>query len=658
MAPRTQDIEVLTPMKGLQYHVPTTVMPKEGASNTDNIRLFNGVVQPAPGYENFGALNTVLGTPMLITEYVENDEDRHLLCFTTKYIYEYDTALGNWAKLTSNLKHLSTCDAIWTASANVTASVEGTIKVEGSGSAKLAIAAAFGTGLAGYIDFAAVDTSAMTYMHFWIRSSVTTASGDLRLAIDNTNACASPLTYYTVPALTADTWTQCEVAIGAGAAAGIVSIGLDVVNDLGAMNVYIDSVNATKPYTGNTTNRWSVAQHIDLFYATNGVDAIQRKDHSGEFLDWAEAVTATYKCRTLAAHADHLVMAYMIEAGVEYPQRVRWTDSGGEVFTGSAGSTETNGSDACVRLKPLGARLACYKENSIVMITAIGGSTVYRFDRPVTGRGILGIDYVTDYGDIHAVTMQDNVYLYDGGSDPKPIGDGIKDEFFRLLTSSAGNYGFMFYDTAVEEIHIFEPADGNTTASYDWVFQASLATWTRRSFTGINAIGTWKTNTSLTFGTASGTFGGASTTFGYRGLGASAPLILAGTSAGTIVQISELVYDNLGAAITKRFDSPDFTAARLAIKADQPVRYIDNRKRWMRMAYEAKGSSITIGYSSDDGQTWNTLKTQTLTNLYKRYFISFDISSEKIRFRFENSSVAGNFYLRWYSVSVIGASEV
>ena len=166
--PRTVDIEVLAPVAGLHYDLPGVEIDKKAATYMQNIRLKQGMVMPSPGYDDFGELNTVLGTPQLITQYVENDGDTHLLCFTTKYIYEYNTTLGNWGNVVSRQKILSECDSVWTASANVTAATEGTIKVNGTNSAKLTIAAAFTTGIAGYINFAAVDTTSCSYIHFWI----------------------------------------------------------------------------------------------------------------------------------------------------------------------------------------------------------------------------------------------------------------------------------------------------------------------------------------------------------------------------------------------------------------------------------------------------------------------------------------------------------
>lgn len=658
--PRTLDLPVVSPTLGLQYNVPTIIQDPRSSPNLQNVRVTNGIIQPAPGYDNHGSLNTVLGTPMLITQYRENDGDVHLLCFTTKYTYEFNTTLLNWGNVVSRQKVLSECDAAWTASANVTASQETTIKVNGTASSKLVIAGAFTTGIAAYEDFAAVNTTTCSYIHFWIRSSITTTNGQLQIVVDNTSACASPLQAYDVPALTADTWTQVEVAIGSGSNAAVISVGLNVATDVGAggATVYIDRVIMADRYTGDEDDRWSVDHYLDKFYATNGVDPITVKDHSAAFDDWAEAVSAGYKCRRLAAFRNHLVMGYMFESGTEYPQRTRWTDSGAVTFGGTAGSTETEGEDEIMNMVPLGNKLAYYKEDSVVLATHIGGSTVYRFDRPLTNSGVISGDLVVAVGELHIFVASDNIYFYAGGQDPVPVGDSIRAEFFRILSDSYIRRGFGYYSPENEEVYLCIPTDGATTPNVIWVLNTLDNTWTLRRKSGIMCIGSYNTVATTTFGDAVGTFGAQTLTFGDRGFSSTAPILLTGNSDRTILQIDETSVNDITSAIDKIYDTPDFTADSLTTPDNGPVHLTDHTKRWMRMAFEAKGTAVSVYFSRDGGSTFTLLQTKTLTSAWMRYTVSMDIPAERIRFRFRNASASGSFYIRYFTISVIGRSEV
>lgn len=658
--PRTVDLEVHSPTKGLQYAAPGAFIDPAESTYMQNVRLKQGIVQPSPGYDNFGSLNTVLGTPLLIKQYVENDGDTHLLCYTTKYIYEYNTTLGNWGNIVSRQKVLDEGDAAWTVSANITGSNDATIKVNGTSSAKFVVAAAFTTGLAGYIDYAAVNSTTCSHIHFWIRCSTTTTLGQLQVVVDNTAACASVLQTYDVPALAADTWTQVEVAIASGSNAALISVGLNIASDMGAGNpaIYLDRIIMVDRFTGDEDDRWSVDTYLDKEYATNGVDPIQVKDHSSAFDDWAEAVTATYKCRVLRTFRNHLTMGYMIEAGVEYPQRFRWTDSGGVVFTGTAGSTETEGIDEIFNLVPLGNKMAIYKANSIVLTTFIGGSLVYRFDASITATGLLAKDLVIAVGELHIFVASDNIYYYGGGSDPVPIGNSIRNEFFRVLSDQYITRAFTHYSAENEEVYFFVPSDGASSANYIWTYHQKENTWSLRKKLGMSAVGDFNTVSALTFGDAVGTFADQTLTFGDRSFSSAAPIILIGTTDRLIEQIDETLLDDLSTAIDKIYDTYDYTAASLPVQGDEPVRFTDNTKRWMRFAFEARGTTVDIYYSKNEGSTFTLLKSVTLSNVFKRYFVSLDVPSDRIRFRFRNNVSAGGFYLRWYSVSAIGRSEV
>ena len=110
---------------------------------------------------------------------------------------------------------LSTGDSAWTQSANVTATADTTDKKEGTGSADLAIAGGFTTGLAAYSDLSAtVDLSSIDSVKLWVKYGTTTASGDLELVISSDAACASNvLENIDLLVIVANTWTSVTIGI-------------------------------------------------------------------------------------------------------------------------------------------------------------------------------------------------------------------------------------------------------------------------------------------------------------------------------------------------------------------------------------------------------------------------------------------------------------
>lgn len=78
---------------------------------------------------------------------------------------------------------------------------------------------------------------------FWARSTLALSAGDLEFMLDNTAACASPQESIDIPALAADTWTQCFLPFVTPAnLTAVISIGLLQKTDLANFTFYIDDI--------------------------------------------------------------------------------------------------------------------------------------------------------------------------------------------------------------------------------------------------------------------------------------------------------------------------------------------------------------------------------------------------------------------------------
>ncbi len=133
----------------------------------------------------------------------------------------------------------------WTPSTNVTSALDSGDKKVGPNSVKLSVADAFATGLLAYHDRASIDLSAYKYVRFWIKSSVARAAGDLRLLLDDTAACASPLETLDIPALSAGVWTEVTIALSnPSLLTAIISVGIDATVDPGVCDIWLDDMKA------------------------------------------------------------------------------------------------------------------------------------------------------------------------------------------------------------------------------------------------------------------------------------------------------------------------------------------------------------------------------------------------------------------------------
>ena len=139
---------------------------------------------------------------------------------------------------------------------------------QGNGSNKLIV----GTGASAdqiiSDSIASVDLSKYDTIEMWVKISgiatAATTSGDLKLLLDNTASCASPVETLSVPELTADTWTFVRMSLAnPHLDDAIISVGLEYQTDLGACTIWFDDIVAVKSDTAVWATIDRRAWHID-----------------------------------------------------------------------------------------------------------------------------------------------------------------------------------------------------------------------------------------------------------------------------------------------------------------------------------------------------------------------------------------------------------
>ena len=124
---------------------------------------------------------------------------------------------------------------------------------QGTQSLKLVIAAGASAGDFVTDSITSKDLSGYDTIEMWVKSTVATSAGNLKLLLDNTAACASPLETLSVPALSADTWTFVRMSLANPETdTAIISVGLEYDADIGAVTVWIDDIVAVE----NDTAEW------------------------------------------------------------------------------------------------------------------------------------------------------------------------------------------------------------------------------------------------------------------------------------------------------------------------------------------------------------------------------------------------------------------
>ena len=118
-----------------------------------------------------------------------------------------------------------------------------------SGNSALRFVIAAGASAGDFVtdSISSLDLSKYDTLEFWIKSTVATSAGNLKILLDNTASGASPLETLSVPALTADTWKFCRVSLANPETdSAIISVGFEYDSDLGACTVWLDEVKAVR----------------------------------------------------------------------------------------------------------------------------------------------------------------------------------------------------------------------------------------------------------------------------------------------------------------------------------------------------------------------------------------------------------------------------
>tara|TARA_R110000824_G_scaffold821_6_gene5056 strand:+ start:8055 stop:9326 length:1272 start_codon:yes stop_codon:yes gene_type:complete len=130
------------------------------------------------------------------------------------------------------------------------------MKKQGTASNRIVIADGASAGDIVTDSITSKDISEYDYVEFWIRSSVATSAGNLKILLDDTANCATPTVngeVLSVPSLSADTWTFCRVALSNPEDdTAIISVGLEYDSDLGACTVWLDDISVVK----NDSAQW------------------------------------------------------------------------------------------------------------------------------------------------------------------------------------------------------------------------------------------------------------------------------------------------------------------------------------------------------------------------------------------------------------------
>ncbi len=678
MPKKAQPYKTIIPAGGVNRDINPEVIPEQQAADVQNIRFLKDGFAQRGGYNTLPSINLENNLPLdsqvvgLVNVNKLGGADLPVqIAFTLDHAYYKDNSTPfNWQIMTQGTL-IEDCEDVWTDNADVTTTLRtGTLEYKrGAKAIKISIESNFGVGIAAYENFSAKDLTGDTYLHLWYSYTQGPIAADvLSIRLSEQNAGGGGATYadYNIPAVGIP-WQRLLLPLNAPDASNggtypddlnaVLSVSLVVNSDPGTVAINLDDIRTVKVFTGDEDNLVSSAffpnQSAEKVYITNNKDFPQQWDLDVSSETMFEDITnlsgvfssAGDTARAVGVYKNYLLLMNTIEGGTDMGQRVRWCDTADATnwTTGKArhrDSIEDNGK--LMGGKPIGGSFALYYERAIENMTFIGGYAIFDFKVRVPGLGSpVGLSIQEIPGNQHIFLGTDlGLYTYNG-SVVVPLSEGIvKDYINDTLNTKYFDRTFAFVWTENNEYHLWY-CNSSSTPDTCIVYNYVNKTHTIYSLPTTAGSVYYEAST-VTIDNLSGTINALDGTINDLGSSAFSASAIIGDNSGYVYQIKNATLNDNGSAITAYLETKDFMFG-------SPER----TDRVLKLGYSAKGNSLIVSHSTDEGATWLKNQTQSLTAIYTQYDYFLNKTPKKIRFRFYNNTVSETFAVRWYQPWVI-----
>jgi hypothetical protein len=260
-----------------------TLMPALSASSTsgDTYELWHGEYNPA-AIDNFinQAVIGATGNAYDPIEDISLHGDGKQVRFDIPSNISMISKIEYRGRVSSTRIHACAATFDEATDSDFTQSLDTKDRKQGTQALKMVIASGASAGDFVTDSITSKDISGYDTIEMWVKSTVATSAGNLKLLLDNTAACASPLETLSIPALSADTWTFVRMSLANPETdTAIISVGLEYDSDLGAVTVWIDDISAVENDTAEWTtlprHNWRIDKEArDLILGRDGHDAV------------------------------------------------------------------------------------------------------------------------------------------------------------------------------------------------------------------------------------------------------------------------------------------------------------------------------------------------------------------------------------------------
>jgi hypothetical protein len=384
---------------------------------------------------------------------------------------------------------------------------------------------------------------------------------------------------------------------------------------------------------------------------TNGVNAIRKISMAGNDADLGGTPPVA---KFMQAYGPYLVLAYITTGGNTFYSRVQWCDTGlPETWSGgNANSVDLLEDPEDITGLGLFSRfLTVHKNNSIYLGQLITTSGVFSFDRKSTEVGAItgaAIENIPSGEQIFMAT--DGIHLFNGITAPlieSPIQEEIREELNPAQLHKASAIFVEDLDEVWFSVATGSDDEPQTIYKYNWRTRQIY----KDERSNLTTMGLYLNTTEDTWDQRTIAWNSDTTRWNTKINGSLNSVPILGDSTGISTRRTANSNNDNGVAVESIWETKDFTAE------DFEIPDIDVIMRWTGLEIWAKGNSVRVDYSSDNGTTWTTISTVTLSSSYPTdaspIQLYFDKKSSQMRFRFFNNTSAESFHLKKYQIEAV-----
>jgi len=306
-----------------------------------------------------------------------------------------------------------------------------------------------------------------------------------------------------------------------------------------------------------------------------------------------------------------LVIGYLNDGGTIYENTVKWSDINNpelwivEAST-QAGCVNLAGKDPITGLKRLQDFIIVCRERSVWRGAFVGGTAVLQFKKACDIGFLVGATVCQLPKNVLIGLTQFGLGIFDGMS-MQLVAPEIADDLKENINSSYLSKAFAKVVPDLNEYWLFVPTGTDTYPNTVYKFNYETLQVYKDKYSGITAIGQ------------------------QSEIGSP---ILFGDKDGKVYERDTDKKDDDTTAISSYWTSKDIYLR------EGYYHY------WVGMIIEAKGDKVDISVSTDEGASWSSIKSLSLTSDWKTYVVYFESFTELIRIKLSNSDSNSSFEVR------------